>query len=324
VIQQAGEMIRDRFGKANVAFSQLYRTPAIGGPQGQDDFYNAVATINSNESAFGIWQSLNAIEQSLGRWRRHRWEARRIDLDVLLHASERHWTPRLKVPHPRMITRTFVLEPACEIAAEWIEPVTGRSIEDLHRSLVAIRQNFEQGKKAIHFLILCDRAEKAHAIREAFTRHSQSAPVVAPRANPSKSAAPDSLEIQLSPSRHLTFKIHPLPPRPIESSWFENLRQSLAQFMLDWQSSDPIHFLAVAGVSPDPSVIHWEDYCRPWAELLGLVANPHESTREVVRFRGVPKYLLSADDPDWAAHELQAAMEAMTCRIQADGEFFSN
>ena len=128
----AKRLLADSFGSTNLVLSQLYRTPPIGGPDGQGDFLNAVAAIETNRSVWEVWDTLKSIESTLGRQRQLRWEARRIDVDLLLYDQQRVWTPHLKVPHPRMCMRTFVVVPALEIVADWIEPVTGWSISKLH------------------------------------------------------------------------------------------------------------------------------------------------------------------------------------------------
>ena len=324
VILQAGQMIANRFGEANVVFSRLYRTPAIGGPLGQDDFYNAVATIESNKTAFEVWRNLDAIEQSLGRQRRHRWEARYIDLDVLLHNGERHWTPTFKVPHPRMNTRTFVLEPACEIAATWIEPVTGQSIQNLNQSILPLRTNENNEFETVHFVVLSEDIERTHRIAEALIAGSNRSTMEQSNATAEISSdASNRLIVHLNHHRRIT--LQPIAPlvRPNSKSQVDDLRRHLNQQIVESQTAHPMHLLVFAGTSPDSSTIHWEDYCRNWAELLGLIAS-HEWTSNTTVFRSLPKYILTADDPKWAAHELLAAMTAMTCPIQPCGEFFDD
>ncbi len=322
VMQHAGEMILRLFGASNVAFSRLYRTPAVGGPSGQDDFFNAVATIDSNESAFGVWQNLNAIEQALGRQRRDRWEARRIDLDVLLHNDERHWTPTLKVPHPRMVMRTFVLEPACEIAPTWIEPVTGQTIESLSQSLLQLSAHTLDSSPSVHILVVSENIERSRQIAEAIleTSHSMSTQEPYKAAN-LQELADNRLIVQLNSKCHIMLQsVTPLK-RPISKSQIDDLRYQFDHQIAQCQATKRLNLLVFAGASPDPSLIHWEDYCRGWAELLGLV-HSCEFKSDVDSFRKLPKYLLAADDPKWAAHELRAAMTAMTCPIQPCGAFF--
>ncbi len=137
----ANRLLQDAFGKSNLQLSQLYRTPPVGGPGGQGDFLNAVAAIHTDRSVWEVWETIQAIETALGRQRQHRWEARRIDVDLLLYGQQRIWTPHLKVPHPRMCMRTFVIEPAMEIASDWVEPVTGWSIAQLHAHLQASKRS---------------------------------------------------------------------------------------------------------------------------------------------------------------------------------------
>ncbi len=75
------------------------------------------------------------MENRLGRHRRARWAARTLDLDLLLYDDRQIDTARLKVPHPRMAWRSFVLAPAAEIAGEMIHPLIGWSLETLWRHL---------------------------------------------------------------------------------------------------------------------------------------------------------------------------------------------
>ncbi len=131
----AKRLLTNCFGSSNVNCSRLYRTPPIGGPSGQEDFLNAVVAIQTDKSVWEVWETIKTIESTLGRQRQLRWEARRIDIDLLLYGGHRIWTPHLKVPHPRMCMRTFVLLPACEVASDWVDPVTQWSILQLAENL---------------------------------------------------------------------------------------------------------------------------------------------------------------------------------------------
>ncbi len=134
-IRQAAEQIEQMLGSRLHAsqMSRLVRTPAVGGPSGQPPFVNAVAAleVTGDTTAWDLWHIVREVEHRLGRVRQERWEARRIDVDVLLFDDQRVWTPQFKLPHPRMIMRRFILEPACDVAAEWLEPVSGWSIRQL-------------------------------------------------------------------------------------------------------------------------------------------------------------------------------------------------
>jgi 2-amino-4-hydroxy-6-hydroxymethyldihydropteridine diphosphokinase len=107
----------------------------VGGPSGQGDFLNAIARIDHSLNVWEVWERIKKIETELGRQRFRRWESRRIDIDLILHDQDLVWTPHLKVPHPRMSMRTFVMRPACQVASDWIDPVTQWSIRELTERL---------------------------------------------------------------------------------------------------------------------------------------------------------------------------------------------
>lgn len=134
-MRSASRLIRDAFENSRIELSPIFKTPPVGGPSGQGDFLNSVVRIDHALSVWEVWERIKRIENELGRQRFRRWESRRIDIDLLMHDQDRVWTPHLKVPHPRMSMRTFVIHPACEIAPDWIDPVSGVSIRELSNRL---------------------------------------------------------------------------------------------------------------------------------------------------------------------------------------------
>jgi hypothetical protein len=74
---------------------------------------------------------LQKIERQMGRQRGDRWDARVIDLDLLLYDDRVEEDPQLQLPHPRMAFRRFVLEPAAEVGGQMVHPLIGWSIEML-------------------------------------------------------------------------------------------------------------------------------------------------------------------------------------------------
>jgi 2-amino-4-hydroxy-6-hydroxymethyldihydropteridine diphosphokinase len=118
-----------------VAASSFLETKPIGGPVGQGTFLNACATIRTERSPRETIQTLLEIEASLGRTRRTRWEARKLDLDLLLYGDAVCREQGVEIPHPRMASRRFVLDPAAEIAGGMIHPTTGWTIGAMARHL---------------------------------------------------------------------------------------------------------------------------------------------------------------------------------------------
>lgn len=113
--------------------SSLYRTAPVGPPQ--PDYLNACVTIRTTLPAPELMQRLLAIEAQFGRVRRERWGARHLDLDLLLYGDQVIQTEVVHVPHPRFRERAFVLVPLCDVAADWIDPVTGSAIADLVKAV---------------------------------------------------------------------------------------------------------------------------------------------------------------------------------------------
>jgi len=97
----------------DVRVSSIRETDPIGPPQPK--FMNAVAALETGLSARELFVALKKIESDLGRIPRERWGPREIDLDLLLFGDETIDEPDLKVPHPEMANRPFVLEPLREV-----------------------------------------------------------------------------------------------------------------------------------------------------------------------------------------------------------------
>ncbi|MFC0679143.1 2-amino-4-hydroxy-6-hydroxymethyldihydropteridine diphosphokinase [Lysobacter korlensis] len=114
--------------------SRLYRTAAWG-VTGQPDFINAVAMLETSLAPLALLDSLLAIERDAGRDRSAgtRWGPRTLDLDLLLYGDLAVDEPGLRVPHPHLHERAFVLVPLLEIAPEARIPGVGDAHELLAR-----------------------------------------------------------------------------------------------------------------------------------------------------------------------------------------------
>ena len=98
------------------AVSRLYRTAPVG-PRDQPDYVNAVARIETRLTPHELLLQCQAIESAHGRVRdATRWGPRTLDLDILLYDDSTCSEADLKLPHPEMHRRGFVLVPLADIA----------------------------------------------------------------------------------------------------------------------------------------------------------------------------------------------------------------
>jgi 2-amino-4-hydroxy-6-hydroxymethyldihydropteridine diphosphokinase len=121
--------------------SSFMENPAVGGGEEAPDFLNAAVEITTAMTAPTLMKKLLEIEQTLGRERRVKWEARPIDLDLLLYSDSIISTDNLIVPHPLMHERLFVLEPLAEIAPRAVHPAMRLTIEQMRDSLRGVKAN---------------------------------------------------------------------------------------------------------------------------------------------------------------------------------------
>ncbi|HAY81543.1 MAG TPA: 2-amino-4-hydroxy-6-hydroxymethyldihydropteridine diphosphokinase [Planctomycetaceae bacterium] len=131
LLRQAIAAMQSIDGVQVTAQSTLHETLPAGGPVGQGNFLNCCVLLQTQLSATALFSQLVAIETTLGRTRLIRWDARRIDIDLLLYDQVVVETSELMVPHPRMAFRRFVLEPAVEIAGTIQHPVIGWTLQRL-------------------------------------------------------------------------------------------------------------------------------------------------------------------------------------------------
>ena len=96
-----------------VSVSSLYETAPMGGPK-QGAYLNAVVVVDTELEPRQLLARCLEIEREQGRERRERWGPRTLDMDLLLYGTMTIEDADLRVPHPRMTGRRFVLEPLLE------------------------------------------------------------------------------------------------------------------------------------------------------------------------------------------------------------------
>jgi 2-amino-4-hydroxy-6-hydroxymethyldihydropteridine diphosphokinase len=106
-----------------VAASSLYASAPVDAPG--PEYVNAVVALKTSLGAAELLQALHGIEARFGRERSTRNAPRTLDLDLLLHGEMHSETPSLRLPHPRLHQRAFVLRPLLEIAPQLEVPGLG-------------------------------------------------------------------------------------------------------------------------------------------------------------------------------------------------------
>ena len=118
-----------------LASSSVYETEPVGEVADQPAFLNACLRVETARDAEGLLDACKAVEAGLGRelsgpgYVRH--GPRPIDVDVLLLGDEPYASPRLRVPHPRLTARRFVLVPLLELAPDLVVAGAGPAADAL-------------------------------------------------------------------------------------------------------------------------------------------------------------------------------------------------
>ena len=120
----------------SILASAVYETEPIDCEPTATRFFNAVMEFGYDGEPAELLRGLRGIEAALGRSPRHaRNVSRTLDLDLLYFGDLTLSAPELELPHPRMHTRQFVLEPLAEIRPELVLPAQQKTVADLLEEL---------------------------------------------------------------------------------------------------------------------------------------------------------------------------------------------
>ena len=148
ICRQAFDVLRKHPAINILKISSLYRTSPVG-PVEQDRFINASAVLQTRLEPQALFELMLEVEKSFGRIRTVKWGPRTLDLDLLFYENIQLDLPVLKVPHPLMSKRLFVLMPLAEIEPDWVHPGLGLSVHEMLNRILELDHQQEIQKLEI-------------------------------------------------------------------------------------------------------------------------------------------------------------------------------
>ena len=130
LLSRAVESLSSRFQL--IKLSSIYETEAWGGVA-KGKFLNQLAVISTSRSAMEVLEAIQGIETELGRTREEPWGDRTMDIDILFYGEKIIDTENLKVPHPFIAERKFVLVPLLELFPDRKHPISGKTFTQMLR-----------------------------------------------------------------------------------------------------------------------------------------------------------------------------------------------
>lgn len=130
VFEKAIALIESRIGRC-VRKSRLYVTEPWGF-EADTPFLNQVVVVETEHEPHAVLEFCQQIEAELGRTRSGKgYQSRTIDIDILFIDNLITDLPDLKIPHPFMHLRNFVLQPMCDVAPQLVHPVLKKTMTQL-------------------------------------------------------------------------------------------------------------------------------------------------------------------------------------------------
>lgn len=124
-LQGAVSALRDTPDVMVTDVSSVYETDAVGGPEDNPEFLNAVVVAETTIDELTMLERALAIEDAYGRIRHETWGPRTLDVDLVVVGRTEIDHPKLRLPHPHAHERAFVLVPWYEVDPQGAIPGHG-------------------------------------------------------------------------------------------------------------------------------------------------------------------------------------------------------
>ena len=128
--QEAAGVLKQVAGVEDIQVSSWYESAPVP-PSGQPPYVNGVVRLLTSLGSYELLHVLQGVEQDFGRQRSVANAARTLDLDIIAYGDLCQDDPVLILPHPRAHERAFVMMPLCDVAPDWVHPVSGVGIKKL-------------------------------------------------------------------------------------------------------------------------------------------------------------------------------------------------
>ncbi len=128
-LSKARKMIEHKLGKIILVSSLIESEP--WGFVSDNWFLNQVLMVDCEHRPQQVLANIHIIEEAFGRIRTGEYTDRTIDIDILFYGNLNEQDAKLKIPHPHLHKRRFVIEPLAEILPDFIHPHFQKSCKEL-------------------------------------------------------------------------------------------------------------------------------------------------------------------------------------------------